>query len=88
MENKKLSYTMRALSVWNLVQLMASIMLIALCIFSAITLNIIFVLLVITYFETPKIEEKERLKREKREFYYGVVIKVLKEYLEKENNNE
>ena len=37
MENKKLSYTMRALSVWNLVQLMANIMLIALCIFSAVT---------------------------------------------------
>ena len=37
MSNKKLSYTMRALSVWNLVQLMANIMLIAVCIFSAVT---------------------------------------------------
>ena len=32
MGNKKKNYTMRALSVWNLIQLMADIMLIAVCI--------------------------------------------------------
>ena len=37
MENKKMNYTMRALSVWNLLQLMAAVMLIAVCIFSAVT---------------------------------------------------
>lgn len=36
MENKKMNYTMRALSIWNLLQLMVSIILIALCIFSAV----------------------------------------------------
>lgn len=37
MESKKLTYKMRALSIWNLVQLMTSIIMIAVCIFSAVT---------------------------------------------------
>ena len=37
MEKKKLTYTMRALSAWNLLQLITNIALIAVCIFSAIT---------------------------------------------------
>lgn len=37
MEKKKLTYTMRALSAWNLLQLVTNIALIAVCIFSAIT---------------------------------------------------
>lgn len=60
-------------------------------IFSAITINILFVLLVIGYFEMPKIEERQKREREQREFYYSVVNKLLKkylEYLEKEKNND
>lgn len=60
-------------------------------IFSAITINILFVLLVIGYFEMPKIEERQKREREQREFYYSAANKVLKkylEYLEKEKDNE